>query len=225
MLYWFTNISEIKFPPKEMEYMGNKYKKIIKTNIQIIREELGYTQKEMGEKLKVGEKTIRNYEYFESNLPLESSLYLSKKFGYSLDWIYRNSTNKMNDSEIIEGKRISNFIVDIRDFISRSDEQIHISIPDYYMNYIKQRNALLSSNLSDYEKKRECAKLDASLKKNTKSFYYRFTIPESEFLSFLHIDNSFIPYVDSDIESGEDFEPTEEQKQEAMAFLDSLLNQ
>lgn len=206
--------------------MANKYKKIYKSNLQIIREELGYTQKQMGEKLKVNEKTIRNYEYFETNFPLESAMYLSKTYGYSLDWIYRNSTKNKFDSDNDSSKQISKFIIDIRDFISRSDGNIHITIPNYYWNYIKQRNMISSSNLSDYEEKREIAKLEASYKcNNYENLCYRFSIPELDFLSFMHFDDSFIPYVDSDIISDDEYEATDEQKQEVMKFLNSILDQ
>lgn len=58
--------------------MRNKRKEIIKTNIQVIREALGYTQKQLGEKLKVDAKAIRNYEYFKTNLPIEKAVILSK---------------------------------------------------------------------------------------------------------------------------------------------------
>lgn len=204
--------------------MGNKIKEIIKTNLLDIREDLGYTQKEMGEILKVSDKTIRNYEYFESNLPIESALILSKKFGYSLDWIYGNSPDKKRDSEIVIPKQISNFIVDIRDFVSRYNGMIHFAFPDYYWNYIKQRNALSSSNLSKHEMEREIAKLDASYKKNSNCIYYRFSIPESEFSTFLLLDDSFIPYVDSATDSSEEHKPTEEEMREFETFLNSLLD-
>lgn len=204
--------------------MGNKRKEIVKTKILNIREELGYTQKEMGEILKVDAKTIRNYEYFKTNLPIEKAEILSKKFGYSLDWIYRESSDKKRNSKTVEPKRISNFIVDIRDFVSRSNGMIHIAFPDYYWKYIIQRNALSSSNLSKHETEREIAKLDASYNKNSNCIYYHFSIPESEFFTYLHFDDSFIPYVDSTTDSSEEHEPTEEQKQEFETFFNSLFD-
>lgn len=204
--------------------MGNKRKEIIKTNIQYIREKFGYTQKEMGEILKVDAKTIRNYEYFETNLPIEKAVILSKRFGYLLDQIYRKSSDKKRNSETVEPKQISRFNVDIRDFVSRSDNKIHIAFPDYYWNYIKQRNALSLSNLSQHEMESEIAKLDALYKKDSNSVYYRISIPESDFLTFLRFDDSFIPYVDSAIDSSEENNPTEEQKREFDKFLNSLFD-
>lgn len=209
--------------------MANKYKKIYENNLQTIREELGYTQKRMGEIFKVSEKTIRNYEYFEQNFPLESAMYLSKTYGYTLDWIYKNSGKKTfnseNNPETNMPKEISKFVIDIRDFISRSDNNIHFTIPDYYWIFIKQYNQISSSNLSNYEKKRELAKIEANYKnKKTEGLCYRFSIPESEFSSFLHFDDSFIPYADTNIISDAKCEPTDEQKQEVMSFLDSLFD-
>lgn len=204
--------------------MGNKRKEIIKTNIQVIREELGYTQKQLGKKLKVDAKTIRNYEYFKTNLPIEKAVILSKKFGYSLDWIYRESSHKKRNSETVEPKRISKFNVDIRDFVSRSNDEIHFVFPDYYRNYMKQCNTLSSSNLSKHEMKREIVKLDASYKKDSNRVYYRVSIPESKFSTYIHYGNSLIPYVDSAPDSSEEYEPTEEQKREVETFFKSLFD-
>lgn len=41
----------------------------------------------------------------------------------------------------------------------------------------------------------------------------------------MHFDDSFIPYVDSDIISDDEYEATDEQKQEVMKFLNSILDQ
>lgn len=205
--------------------MSNKHKEIIHSNIQTIREKLGFTQKEMGEKLNVSEKTIRNYEYFETNFPLDKAMYLSREYGYSLDWIYGKSADKETDPAFNGGKRISKFIVDIRDYISRSNGTIHFTIPDYYLKYIKRRNKLSSSNLSDKEKQREIAKLDASYKeKNATSLYYHFSFPEANFMPFLHIDKDFVPYVES-VSGSDDRQPTDEQKQEMQSFFDVLLRE
>lgn len=210
--------------------MANKYKKIYKTNLQIIREELGYSQKQMGEKLNVTPKTIRNYEYFETNFPLESAIFLSQKYGYTLDWIYRNSEQKKSNAENTlnakHSKDISKFLIDIRDFISRSNGNIHFTIPNYYWDFMKRYNEITSSNLTNFEKKRELSKIEAAYtSKKPEGFCYRFSIQESEFVTRLHFDDDFIPYVDSNVLTHSNCEPTEEQKQEIMSFLESILNE
>ena len=109
--------------------MANKYKKIFKSNLLSIREELGYTQKQMAKKLKVDEKTIRNYEYFETNFPLESAIFLSKTYGYTLDWIYCNfPTQKYVSNE--ENKK---HLIDKIDSTS-SDSQAEFN--DTYNSYM-----------------------------------------------------------------------------------------
>lgn len=206
--------------------MANKRKKVVETNLQKIREDLGLNQKEMGDKLGVTGKTIRNYEYYVTNLPVQSAMELAITYGYSLDWIYIfSSLKKTHSTENTKPKFITDqFIVDIRDFISFSNETVHFSIPDYYWNYIKQRNAIFSSNLFDIEKKRKIMELNASYESiSNENFYYRFSIPKSEFMSYLHFDNEFTPYLDSDTFSSEEHEATEEQKKEVKDFFDSLL--
>lgn len=65
--------------------------------------------------------------------------------------------------------------------------------------------------------------MDASYKKDSNRVYYRVSIPESKFSTFIHYGDSLIPYVDSASDSGEEYEPTEEQKREVETFLKSLL--
>lgn len=100
---------------------------------------------------------------------------------------------------------------------------IHFAFPDYYWNYIKQRNALSLSNLTEHEMKREIAKLDASYKKKSYCVYYRVSIPESKFFTFLRSGDSFIPFVDSVTDSSEEHETTEEQEQEFYNVFNSII--
>lgn len=209
--------------------MANKYKKIYETNLLAIREELGYTQEEMGEIFQVDKKTIRNYEYFETNFPLEYAMLLSQKYGYTLDWIYKNSSKKTinteNDLNTNPKRDISKFLIDIRDFLSRSNGNIHFTIPNYYWDFIKQYNKITSSNLTSFEKKRKLYEIESSYtRKKPEEFCYRFSIKESDFLMFLHFDDEFIPYIDSNTLSNKESEASEEQKQEVLSFLESILN-
>ena len=204
--------------------MANKYKEVFPNNLFKIREELGYTQKQMGEKLKVCEKTIRNYETYETNFPLEKAMYLSKEFNYTLDWIYCNA-DKMkkhtlgNDSE----SSFPKYNIDIRDFISYSNGMVHFTIPNYYWDYIKTRNAITSSNRSLFEKKREIAKLEAKFKaKKPEGQCRRFSLLETNFSSYIHFDEKFIPYADA--ESQEKYVPTDEQVAEFQSFFNQMIN-
>jgi len=200
--------------------MSNKPKKISKNNLQKIREELRYTQKQMGEKLGVSEKTIRNYEYFETDFPIESALYLSKHYNYTLDWIYCNSDIPKKQSTSTNNETsFPKFIVDIRDFISYSNGMIHLTIPNYYWNYINERNSITSSKDSIFEKRREIAKLEAKYDaKIPQGHCWRFSISASEFNSFVRVNDSFIPYADS---ISEEIEPSEED----LAKITSLFNE
>ena len=112
--------------------MSNTRKKIVSTNLFELRSQYGLSQKELGQILGVTKKTISNYELEKSNLPLESALILCKKYSCTLDWIYcHDSKNSASDSK---EKPFEPFIVDIRDFISFSNNEVHITLP-YYALY------------------------------------------------------------------------------------------
>ena len=203
--------------------MANKIKEIYPNNLLKIRESLKYTQAEMGGILDVSERMICNYETGESNLPIDKAILLSKKYNYSLDWIYSTKeTQNKNNSKQNYPKQNDKFIVDIRDFISFSDNAYHFVIPDNYRKYVHELNSILFSNKTDNEKKRLKTELDGKYKKNNKGYVvWRISIPSDKFLSYMHFDSSFIPFADNGNDS--EYEPTEEEVSDAISFLNKLL--
>lgn len=208
--------------------MAYKYREAYKHNLQEIRNELGYTQKEMGDVLGVTGRMISYYETNYKDFPLDRAFILAREYNYSLDYIYAMEP-PTNEHTITNGEKLDEqYIVDIRDFISRSNDEIHITIPEYYWTYIRERNSLQSSRNSKDEKKRAIAKLEANYTpNNANGLYRRFSISITEFLSYLKFDKKFIPYsdFDSDDKTSKKIVPTEEEKAEVMNFLDSLLSQ
>lgn len=204
--------------------MANKRKKIYPNNLLKIRENLGYTQLEMGKILNVGCRMICNYETGASNLPIDKAMILSSKYNYSLDWIYGIAeTNTKNISINENPSQIDKFVVDLRDFISFSDNMYHFNVPDNYWKYISELNALLSSNKTDNEKRRLKAELDGEYKKSNKSnVVWSVSISADKIQSYIHSNSGFIPFVDSHIES--ENEPSEEQLTKAILFLNELTN-
>ena len=202
--------------------MANKPKEIIKNNLLEIREGLGYTQKEMGELLDVSERMICNYETGEANLPIDKAIRLSKEFNYSLDWIYCNSEKQdKNNHSGFDISQTDKFIVDLREFITFSNNMLHIGVKDSYWKYIRDVNSISSAQKPEREKKLEKARLDGAYKIDTnKDVVWRVSIPKGDIMSYITIDSNFIPYVDNDDYIG--IEPTSEQKAEAEEFLKSL---
>ena len=200
--------------------MSNTRKKIVSTNLFELRSQYELSQKELGQILGVTKKTISNYELEISNLPLESALILCKKYSCTLDWIYcHDSKNSASDSK---GKPFEPFIVDIRDFISFSNNEVHITLPYYYYNYIKKRHEIEASPCSHSERLHNIAALESEYDKhNTNGYCRRISIPASEFLSYLQFDDQYALYANS--ESSQEKEPTKEQLEEATSFIKELL--
>ena len=98
--------------------MANKEKKIISNNLLKIREELNYTQQELGQILDVSERMICYYETGLSSLPIDKAVLIRKKWNYSLDWIYNQDlSGKFHDVS----EETPDFLVDIRRFLKVSD--------------------------------------------------------------------------------------------------------
>lgn len=198
--------------------MANKIKEIYPNNLLKIREELGYSQAEMGKILNVSERMICNYETEESNLPIDKAILLSEKYSYSLDWIYRRK--KTQDSNV-HSEELDKFTIDIRDFISYSEGMYHFAIPDNCRKYIKEIYSIFSSNKTDNEKKRLRAELNGKYNNTNKGgIIWRISIPADEISSYIHFGESFTPY--AFFENDSDYEPTEEQIASAISFLNEL---
>lgn len=203
--------------------MANKIKEIYPNNLLKIREALGYTQEEMGKILDVGERMICNYETGESNLPIDKAIMLSQKYNYSLDWIYQMEESKNEIKSIHKDlSQLDKFIVDIRDFVSFSDNMYHFNIPDNYWKYIKELDKIISSPKTDNEKKRLRAELNGNYKRNnTTNIVWNISIDSNKILSYLHFNSDYIPFANP--YSDKDFEPSEEQVAEAKSFLNELI--
>lgn len=202
--------------------MANKIKEIYPNNLLKIREELGYSQAEMGKILDVSERMICNYETEESNLPIDKAILLSEKYNYSLDWIYQRKKTHNNTYASSEHPEESDkFVMDIRNLISYSDGMYHFAIPDNCRRYISEIYSILTSNKTDNEKKRLKAELNGKYNNTNKGdVIWRISIPADKISSYIHFGESFIPYAFSENDS--DYEPTEEQMASAISFLNEL---
>lgn len=205
--------------------MSNKAKEIIKTKILEIREKLGYTQKQFGEILEVSERMVCNYETGESNLPPDKAVLLSQKYNYSLDWIYCN-TEKSNNiiyKNYTEEENLK-FLVDIRDFITCLNDKIIFSVNNNYWDYIKSVNIIKNSYKTTIEKERDIKELNGKYKKEKDNdVVWEFSIDIQDFLSKMRFNEKSIPYAFSTMENLQ--RPTEEQKKEAIDFLNLLVNE
>lgn len=201
--------------------MSTKNKERYPCNLLKIREELGLTQEQLGDILEVGARMICNYETGETTLPIEKAIVLSKRYNYTLDWIYSNpmSDNKTN---LPIQKKFPKFYVNLKEFISYSNDSIHFTIPSYYMEYIKERNTIESSKEPREDKKRRLAELDGKYsipERETK--YWRISLKKDEISSYLRFDSEFIPFADCQDDSA--IKPTEEQMEEVLSFFKKLL--
>lgn len=202
--------------------MANKIKTIIPTNLLKIREELGYTQKELGSILNVSERMICNYETEEANLPIEKAILISQKWNYSLDWIYCNSNEKYPGNANYSPKENPKFKVDIRDFFKISENQVTFSIPNSFWKYMLEANTIEKSTSSTQEKTRALAKLNGSYQyiQNT-SEVWECSIDKQVFTSIIRFGSSSYIYAGND-DSFDLPDISEKQIQEVSDFLDSI---
>lgn len=194
--------------------MAHKLKEIIPTNLWKIRKELKLTQKQMAEFLGVTERMIQMYEEEKTTLPLDKAIYISNKWNYSLDQIYFDFDKSNKPS----GK----FTVDIRDFLSRTDDQIIFSIPDYYWDYLKKYNDITESDILSEEKDRLLAELNSKYDCETNSIIWKCELSISDFLSLIKFGNNEIPFADIDRYDKKNFKPSKTQIDEVTAFLNQI---
>lgn len=192
-----------------------------------IRTEQKLTREKMAEKLKVSIKSIENYESPTYTLPLKIAQKLSDTYGYSLDWIYGKSTKKKLDKEQLSdtnnAEPTASFLIDIRNFFSRSDGEIHFTIPNYLWNYIIDYSKISASNNSVWVKEQKIKELEIKFL-NTKhdDLYHRFSVPESDFASFWYFDQKLTPFLDLDNVPKKKQEHTTKQLQELNSLISSL---
>lgn len=205
--------------------MPNKIKDIIPNNLLKIREELDYTQKEFAEILDVSERMICNYETGESTLPPDKAVFLSKKYNYSLDWIYCNTQNDSVKTEFenYTEEENKNFLVDIRNFITISDDKITFSINNSYWKYLNKVKKLKSSDRTSKERIREISELNGIYESNDNTnITMNLSLKISDFVSMINFDNSSCTCCFDNNSDNKDI--TEENIKEATDFLKSLID-
>jgi len=206
--------------------MSNKEKEIISTNLLAIREEKGYSQKELASILGVSERMICNYETNFSNLPPDKALLLAKKWNYSLDWIYCNTDNNLDRINLknYSKEECIKFLVDIRDFFICSDDKITLSINNSYWEYINKVNEIKHSSKTPQEKKREIAQLNGSYQIVDKTnISWKYSTNISNFISMINFGQDSCCIFASD-NPANSTSISEEQIKEATDFLNLLTN-
>lgn len=203
-----------------MERKANK--QTYPCNLLELRKELKLTQKQLGEILGTSERMICNYETGEITLPIDKAILLCQKYNYTLDWIYCYPAKPKNTTAFLgKMKEYPQFVVDIRDFLSYSDDSVFFTIPNYYWEYIKKRNAIASSKSTDGDKKRKIAELNGAYEiQENEQKYWRISITAKNFLPYLRFASKYIPFADDSSSSLK--EPSKEQIEEAAEFLKSL---
>lgn len=203
--------------------MANKPKEKIPNNILSIREELKLTQKELGEILNVSVRQICNYETDEtSTLPLDKAILISKKWNYSLDYIYCNSTVSKKSNTYYTETEKNNFLVDIRTFFCKEKDNLYFTITNSFWEYLKTKENILSSLNSKKETKRAIAELNANYKAEDKSdIRWEYELPYNEFISNFHYGNSSTIYATNEESKNE---PSPEAVEELTSFLDFISN-
>ena len=203
--------------------MANKPKEKIPNNLLSIREELNLKQKEIGEILNVRVRQICNYETDEtSTLPLDKAILISKKWNYSLDYIYCNSTVSKKSNTYYTETEKNNFLVDIRTFFCKEKDNLYFTITNSFWEYLKTKENILSSLNSKKETKRAIAELDANYKVEDKSdIRWEYKLPYDKFISKLHFGDSSTIYATSEESKNK---PSPEAVEEVTSFLNFISN-
>lgn len=191
-----------------------------------IREELKLTQKEMGELLGVKERMISNYESGYTTLPLDKALLLSRKYNYSLEWIYDipcTSNNPFNNYRKYEESQNTNFFVDIRKILYSSNDHIYFAIPDTFWMYCNELEKIESLAITDNEKERKKKELYAAYSpQSSQDKYWTLKISKDDFLPYLFQNTEFIPFAEPEPSSSS--EPSELEKTALKNFFSKILN-
>ena len=199
--------------------MANKEKKIISNNLLKIREELNYTQQELGQILDVSERMICYYETGLSSLPIDKAVLIRKKWNYSLDWIYNQDlSGKFHDVS----EETPDFLVDIRRFLKVSDDKVVFSIPQDFWNYMSDLNEICHSTVSENERKRKIVELNGSYTKDNKTNIFKeCSIDKEAFINMICLGD--VPVLYSCEEDKKEYpEPSDEKMKEVIDFLELL---
>lgn len=204
--------------------MANKQKIHIPNNLVAIRNREECTQKELAEILGVTERQVCNYEIGESgSLPIDKAIFISKKWNYSLDYIYCNATtSEPRIPNCYPQYERNNFLVDIRDFLRIENQNILFTITNTFWKYIEEREKINSSFGSKREKKRRSAELSANYENEEENcIFWKCSIPIDKFISQIQIGEISSPF---GIMNENPEKPSQEKIEEAREFLKIITN-
>jgi len=201
----------VKENPKVTERIPN--------NLKIIRKELGLTQMQLAEVLKVEERTVRGYESKSDsdfiNLPLDKAMCISKKYGYSLDYIYCNQDREYAYQNA--------FKYDIRHFITCDKDNVYFTMPLKYWDYIYE---IMQINSSSHSEKLKAIEITEVAKKyfdyDENDIAFRILMPKDAFNSYVKVNSEFYPYTNADDSSANSRKPTDEELKGITEFFENL---
>lgn len=191
----------------------------IPNNLKEIRKELGITQKQLADTLKVNTRTVQGYESKSdgdfTNLPLEKALCISQKYGYSLDYIYCNQNREYAYQNA--------FKYDIRHFISCDKDNVYFTMPLKFWDYIHE---IMKINNSAHAKKIKAIKITEVARDysdyDENDIAFRISIPKEDFNSYVKAKDEFHLYTDADDSNAITHKPTEKELNDIINFFESL---
>lgn len=195
---------------KKTQKEHDKFKTQESQALTDIRLELKLSQDEMASKLGVSRQQYQKYEYGKLPLPLEKGLYICKKWNYPIDTIYSTNAYDCRDK----------FKVDFRDLLSIDGENIILSIPISYWEYLNEYKKIdETSDLTDDERFIRHKELEGKYEKDERTETRKIRLPISDFTAFI----MGIPYVPST--SDMKFEkPTEEEIEKVRELFEHFSN-
>lgn len=194
-----------------MKYIVNEFHP---NNLVDIRKEHEFSQKELGEILGVSSRQICNYETGERSLPIDKAMILSEKFNYSLDWIYSRTERK---------KEINTFKVDIRNFFSCDDDNVYLTIPKNFWDYIHTISEIEKSTNTQSAKSLLKFKAYSEYDKdNNDKIVFRITMPKEDFSAYIQSKDGLLPYSSEHENRIPKHRPTEEETKQIVDFFESL---
>lgn len=187
-------------------------------NIVRIREELGMTQEDMAEILSVSTQQYKNYEKGNTVIPLIKAIILSKRFNYSIDYIYGLSKKpeKINDE----------FMVDIREFVDiDKDKNLTVNISESHLDYLLRKSWILGTTKTKQEIKNDIAQLDAEFLFSQNNVMAQFKINHDDFETYVKSEDIKIPFCEgSTISSVKIMENSEEKNKKVKKMFDDIIN-
>lgn len=196
-----------------MNKQNNSPQDLFPNNLSTLRKELDITQEELADLLDVTSKTISNYECEKQLIPIPQALRISKKFGCSLDWLYKLSEDMADNC--------SEFLVDLRNIIYKKDNDIVFSISNSYWKYLEEKAEIMNSDMLKHEKRKKLVTLKNSYKNSNDNLVWEFSIKAENFSSLFQTNHRVSsPYI---ITSKVDSNVDEKKLKECKEFLDTCI--